>query len=414
MNIAWYSHYFIPEIGAPSARIHDLSRVWLNLGHQVQTVTCLPNHPKGELYPGYNRCLYMHEKINGIAVHRHLTYITPNRGFLRKIIGHISFLPAALFVSSRRLIRPDIVIGTSPTFFAAMAACIYGLKRRIPFIMEVRDLWPAIFVELGVLKNPLLIRLLELIEIGLYKCAKRIVAVTESFRNYIVAKGINPSKVVTIPNGADTEFWQPTPSSTDLRRRLGLENKFVVLYIGAHGISHALGSILESAERLAKFRRIQFVFVGDGAEKEMLMQKAGRMRLTNVLFRDPVGKHNVRDYYGLADVCLVPLKNIPLFDTFIPSKMFEIMAMGRAIVGSIQGEAADILKQSDGGILVEPENSEALAAAVLDLFNQPLKIQNLGENGRTFVCANYARHALAKKYAQALADSVRDFKASSS
>ena len=167
MNIAYYSHYFAPEIGAPSARIYDLARQWLSFGHRVEVVTCFPNHPLGKMYPGYSSRPYMRENLDGIVAHRHWTYVTPNEGFIRKTLGHVSYLPSAFLLSTRRLQEPDVVIGTSPTFFAAMAAAAAGVRRRIPFIMEVRDLWPAVMVELGVLRNRLMIRALERLEMSL-------------------------------------------------------------------------------------------------------------------------------------------------------------------------------------------------------------------------------------------------------
>src|SRR5438874_359517 len=167
MNIAYYSHYFTPEIGAPSARIYDLARQWLETGNQVQVVTCFPNHPTGRLYPGYQHQWYLHESLDGIEVHRHWTYVTPNKGFVKKTLGHLSYVPAARFISGRHIASPEVVIGTSPTLFAAMAAAGFARRRKIPFIMEVRDLWPAIFVELGIIRNPSLIRCLERWEMGL-------------------------------------------------------------------------------------------------------------------------------------------------------------------------------------------------------------------------------------------------------
>ncbi|MBW2031332.1 MAG: glycosyltransferase family 4 protein, partial [Deltaproteobacteria bacterium] len=247
MNIAYFSHYFAPEIGAPSARIYDLSRQWLEKGNRVEVVTCFPNHPVGRLYTGYKRGLYMREDLDGIRVHRHWTYITPNKGILKKTLGHVSYFPSALFLSNRRLGRSHVVIGSSPTFFAAMAAKAYGFKEKAPFVMEVRDLWPAIFVELGVLRNERIIALLEKLEMAVYRGATKVVTVTEAFRRNLIERGICPEKVHAIPNGADTDFWRPSEPPEDLRRQLGLEDSFVVLYIGAHGISHALGRVLESA-----------------------------------------------------------------------------------------------------------------------------------------------------------------------
>jgi glycosyltransferase involved in cell wall biosynthesis len=410
MNIAWYSHYCAPEIGAPSARIYDLSRNWLNMGHKVQVVTCFPNHPIGKLYPGYNHGLYMKENLDGIDVHRNWSYITPNKGVLKKTLGHVSFLPSAFILGNRHLTAPDLVIGTSPTFFAAMAAGATGIKRNVPFIMEIRDLWPAIFVELGVLKNHIMIRMLEHLELALYHKAVRVVTVTESFRKDLIARGIASSKVVTIPNGADTKFWQPVNPDVKLRRELGLEKRFIVLYIGAHGISHALGRVLESAQRLQNISDIHFLFVGEGAQKNHLIRQAQRARLNNIAFLEPVDKAGVKAFYSIADACLVPLRNIPLFEKFIPSKMFEIMAMGRPIVASIRGEPADIINRSGGGIVVEPEDSEAIAQAVRLLYQNRKQREAMGETGRRFVSMNYSRAVISKKYLQVIHEAIEDFK----
>lgn len=402
MKIAVYSHYFTPEIGAPSARIFDFAKEWIKAGHQVQVVTCFPNHPIGKLYEGYRAGLYMHETISGIEVHRHWTYVTPNKGFFKKTLGHVSFVPGAAFLSDRRLRRPDVAVATSPTLFAAMAGAWTGARCRAPFIMDVRDLWPAIFVELGVLKNRFLIRLLERVELGLYARAERVVTVTEAFRQNLVDRGIPAGKVHTITNGADTDFWKPSEKPAGLIRNLGLDGKFVVLYIGAHGISHALGKILDAAALLQGHTSVQFLFVGEGAEKARLIAYAQEQGLKNVLFLDPVDKEKVRDFYAAADVCLVPLRNIPLFKTFIPSKMFEIMAMARPIVGSVAGESAEILERSKGALVVPPEDSQAIADAVIQLQKHPEVCRELGEAGRSFVVEQYSRASLAGRYLEVI------------
>jgi len=412
MDSAFYSHYFSPEIGAPSTRIYDLSKELIRLGHSVQVVTCFPNHPAGKLYQGYPRGFYLHEKLNGINVHRHWTYITPNKGFFKKILGHISYLPSALTLSNRHLGDLDITIGTSPTFFAAMAAAWTAFQYKIPFIMEVRDLWPAIFVELGVLRNPRLIRWLERWELALYRQATRVVTVTEAFRHNLIERGVPAGKVVAIPNGADVDFWQLVEPPGGLIKKLGLEGCFIVLYIGAHGISHGLGSILESAERLKNHTRIQFLFVGEGAEKEQLMRQAQASHLKNVRFLGSVDKHGVREFYALSDVCLVPLRDIPLFRTFIPSKMFEIMSMARPIIGSVRGEAADILRQSGGALIVEPEDSEAIVQAILWMYQHPDEAHAMGQKGRQFVMDEYSRSSLAALYVDVMNEAILEFHSS--
>jgi len=413
MKIAVYSHYYSPEIGAPSARFQDLTREWIGGGDSVEVVTCVPNHPAGVVYPGYRKRWYQHETLGGAGVHRVWTYVTPNKGFLKKSIGHVSFWPSAIMASRRHLREtPDVLIGTSPTFFAAMAADHVARVRRRPFIMEVRDLWPALFIELGVLKNRTMIAMLEKLELSLYRHATRVVTVTESFRQDLVRRGVPDWKVKTIPNGADIDFWTDRGEGTALRTRLGIGDELVVLYIGAHGISQALTSVLRAAARLRDRRDIRFVFVGEGAEKEKLLDFAGREKLSNVTFVDPVGKDEVRAWYSLADVCLVPLRDIPLFGTFIPSKMFEILSMQRPIIGSLRGEAAEILEKSGGALIVPPEDDEALAGAIVRLRESGAGARAaMGAQGRAYVAAHYSRAALAATYRGVMSDAIADFAA---
>jgi glycosyltransferase involved in cell wall biosynthesis len=408
MNIAVFSHYFSPEIGAPSARVHELSREWLGQGHAVQVVTCFPNHPNGKIYPGYHQRRYACEMVDGIKIHRHWTYVTPNKGFFKKTLGHISYLPSAIAFTQRKLDKPDVTIGTSPTFFAAMAAR-RAAARKVPFIMEVLDLWPAAFVELGVLRNPTLISLLEKWELSLYRSAQKIVTVSEAFRSNLISRGIPAGKVKTVTNGADIDFWKPVAVGPEIIRRLGAEGKFTILYTGAHGISQALSQVLGAARLLKNDSRFLFLMVGDGAEKSALQQQAASEGLPNVTFHEPVDKETLRQYYSLADVCLVPLRNIPIFKTFIPSKMFEIMAMERPIVGSVEGEAADILERSGGAMVVKPEDAKALAPALRALADNPQKRGELGRQGRRFVVDNYSRRALARRYLQIIDETKAEF-----
>lgn len=315
-----------------------------------------------------------------------------------------------MIFSNPHVSSPDISIGTSPTFFAAMAAAWKGIRGKIPFVMEVRDLWPAIFVELGVLRNQRLIALLEKWEMALYRQATRVVTVTEAFRRNLIERGVPENKVVTIRNGADVEFWKTKKASKTLQRKLGIEGCFVVLYIGAHGISHALGRILDAAGYLQGFADIRFIFVGEGAEKAQLVKNAEDIGLRNVRFLDPVDKEGVREFYALSDVCLVPLRDIPLFDTFIPSKMFEIMAMGRPIIGSVRGESADILEQSGSALVVPPEDSKTISESILTLYNDRDRAQEMGRNGRRFIVANYSRRSLAASYLEVMESAISEYR----
>jgi glycosyltransferase involved in cell wall biosynthesis len=408
MNIAFYSHYFVPEIGAPSARVYDMAMNWIGMGDQVEVVTCFPNHPTGRLHDGYRSSRHALQELDGLRVHRQWTYITPNKGLFKKTLGHVSFVPSAALTSSRQLQAPNVIIGTSPTLFAAQAAAFAARRYRVPFVMEVRDLWPGIFVDLGVLKNRVLIGLLERWEMSLYRQARRVVTVTERFRENLIERGIAASKVVTITNGADTKFWSQSQAGDDLRKQMHLEGKLVALYIGAHGISQALRAILKAAERLRSRSDIVFLFVGEGAEKEALVAFAGERGLKNVRFLDPVGKEEVRNFYALADVGLVPLRDIAGFDAFIPSKMFEFLAMNRPVLGSVRGEAAEILERSGAAIVVKPEDDEAIAEGIIALADNAGRRVAMGKAGRCFVCEHYSRTTLAQRYRQVLEEAVAE------
>ena len=361
-------------------------------------ITCFPNHPTGQLYPGYRSGRYAVEIIDGITVHRNWTYITPNKGFVKKSVGHLSFWVSSRFLSLPRMKQPDVVIGTSPTFFAAMSAAAAAERFQVPFIMEVRDLWPACFVDLGVIRNQRLIRLLERWEVSLYRRANHIVTVTSAFRDDLVRRSIPSKKITSIPNGADEEFWVPQERSGFLDQAAGGSRGFNVLYIGAHGISQALIRILEAAREFKLCTDVRFFLIGEGAEKARLQILAGEMGLSNLHFLDPVDKDRVRACYANADICLVPLRNIPLFRTFIPSKMFEMLAMGCPIVASVEGEAAGILEASGGAVVVPPEDSRSIAAAIRKIKSDPTLATTMGIRGRAFVVANYSRRALAARY----------------
>jgi glycosyltransferase involved in cell wall biosynthesis len=406
VNIAVFSHYFSPEIGAPSARIHDMARQWVAVGHEVQVVTCFPNHPTGQIYPGYAPRRYATEVMDSITVHRNWTYITPNKGFIKKTLGHASLWPSSRLFSLPHMKAPAVAIGTSPTFFAAMSAASAGRRFGIPFVMEVRDLWPACFVDLGVVRSRLFIRLLERWELHLYRKADHIVTVTDAFKLNLVSRGVPKEKITTISNGADEEFWKPEPRSGFLDHAAGGSTGLNVLYLGAHGISQALTRILEAARLLIEYSDIRFSFVGEGAEKAELQATARAMRLDNVCFLDPVDKQGARGCYAGADICLVPLRDIPLFKAFIPSKMFEMLAMGRPIVASVVGEAADILTASGGALVVPPEDSNAIASAIRRLRKDRSLRESMGVRGRDYVIRHYSRRALASRYVDVLRSAV--------
>lgn len=405
MKILIISHYFPPEIGAPSARLFEMARYWVAEGHEVTVLTAFPNHPTGIIPEGYRGKKSMIEHMEGIKVIRSYVYATPNEGFVKKTLGHISFMFSSVFQSFFKAGKPDVVIVSSPTFFSMFSASFYSVFKRAKLVLDIRDLWPAAIVELGVLKNKFVIGILEFFEKSFYKQASKIVVVTNSFKDNLVERGFPQDKIKVITNGVDDNLFNFNQKARiDLREKLGIgPSEFVGLYIGAHGLSQSLHILLDVA---ADLPNIKFLFVGEGAEKKKLLQIKSDKNLNNVLFVEGQPKHIISDYYSLSDVCFVPLRDVELFKTFIPSKMFEIMSNSRPIIASLEGESAGILKKSNSAIITKPENVEEIKKAILFLSDNPEIINAYGENGREFVVQNYTRKSLARKYLSLLKTEV--------
>jgi len=403
MKILILTHHYPPEIGAPQARLSEMAKVWQTLGHEVTVVTTFPNHPTGVIPPEYQGHRFMEETLDGISIKRCWVYATPNTGFFKRILNHLSFMISAVIQGHRFAKGADVIVSTSPPFFTVCAAFVVSKWHRVPYVFEVRDLWPAIFKELGVLTNPYILWFLERIELFLYRHAALIVPVTDTFSETLQARGIPRQKLFVVKNGVNPSRYHPKPVPEDLKAALGLTGKFIVGYMGAHGISHALIKVIDAAERLAYERDIHFLFIGEGAEKGLLQKAVSDQGLTNVTFVSGQDKAKVPDFYAVMDTSLVPLRNIALFKGFIPSKMFEIMGMERAIIGMLDGEPAKIL--SSAGALVGPaEDVDQLCANILRLYQDPTLKQAIAKKGREFVMREFNRDHIAQAYVTRLSE----------
>ena len=406
MRILLVTHYFPPEIGAPQARLSEMARFWAEAGNDVTVLTGMPNHPTGIVPPEYRGKARLDERVDGHRVIRTWLYATPNEGVVKKTLGHLSFMVSSIVLGGRKTGGADVVVVSSPTFFSIFSAWVLARLKRARFIVEVRDLWPAIFVELGVLKNRTVIRVLEQIELAAYRAADAVVVVTDGFRDDIVRRGIPASKVVTIRNGVDVDRFTPKAPDPATRARLGASgDETLVLYIGAHGISHGLTAVADAAAKLAG-RAVHFAFVGEGAAKQQLVDHVAALGLGNVTLLPGVPRHDVPDLLAAADICLVPLRDVPLFSTFIPSKMFEFFAAEKAVVGAVRGEPAEILRDA-GAKVVEPEDAAALAAVIGALADAPDERVAMGRAARTFVEEHFDRRDLAAAYHDLLTAVVR-------
>lgn len=404
MKINLICQYCPPEIGAPQARLSEMAKEWVHAGHSVTYLTGFPNHPTGIIPKEYRGKIFKVESQDGVKIWRHWLYATPNEGFLKKIFAHITFAASIILLSLFRGPKPDVIIVSSPNFFSVISAYIMSRVRRVPYIFEVRDLWPGIFIDLGVLKNKTLIKLLEKIELFLYKKASLVVPVTNRFADNIVNRGISPEKVKVITNGVDLDFYKPGFVDINFRKKIGVPtDAFVVMYLGAHGISHGLSSVLDAAEKL-QTQGVHFLFVGEGAEKSKLVSIANTKGLSNITFVQGQPKQQILNFYSAADACLVTLRNVDGLSTFIPSKMFEIMGCGKPIVAALRGEAAEIFERSSAAAIVSPEDSSRLAATVVALKNDTERCKIMGQNGRRFVENNYDRKVLAQNYLKIIND----------
>ncbi len=401
MRVLMVSHYFAPEIGAPQTRLSELARFWAVAGDEVTVLTGFPNHPTGVIPARYRRRARTTERADGYRIVRTWLYATPNEGVFKKTLSHISFMVSSLLLGCITSGPADVVVVSSPTFFSIWSALLLARLKRARFIVEVRDLWPAIFVELGVLTNPRLIRVLERLELAAYRAADAVVVVSEGFRGHIAARGIPEEKIHVIPNGADLKRFESAVAPVDARAKLGAApNECLVLYIGAHGISHGLTTLADVASNL-RDEPVHFAFVGEGATKPDLARRVAELKLQNVTLKPGVPAPEVPGLVCAADICLVPLRDVPLFRTFIPSKMFEFMAARKAIVGAVRGEPAGILELA-GARVVEPEDVQGLTQAIRELASDPEQREHMGHQAEAFVREHYDRRQLAARYRRLL------------
>jgi len=398
IRIIIVTHYFPPETGAPQARLSDLAAAWAAGGDDVTVLTGMPNHPTGVVPPEYRGAIRRQERHDGYRVLRTWLYATPNEGVFRKTACHLSFMITSVLLGGRASGPADVVVVSSPTFFAIGAGWLLARLKHARLVVEVRDLWPAIFTELGVLTSRALIRLLERLELAAYAAADTVVVVSDGFRANLIERGVPADKVHTIRNGVRPGDFDPEATAdAGLRTRLGAgPSDCLVLYVGTHGISQGLPSVAEAADRLTG-DAIRFAFIGEGADKLRLQNRVTELGLHNVNLLPGVSREEVPALLAAADICLVPLRDVPLFSAFIPSKMFEYLAAGRAVVGAVTGEAAQILREA-GAWVVPPADIDALADAIRTLAADPQRRQAMGRQGRCYVEEQFDRDTLARLY----------------
>lgn len=412
VNILYISQYFPPEVCAPAVRVHGFAREWARAGHAVGVLTGFPNHPEGVLHPGYRlRWLrgFSREDREAIGVYRTWLFPAANRAFCGRIANYASFALSASATGPLVAPRHGVVIATSPQLLVAAAGYLVARSRGLPFVFEVRDLWPQSLEAVGAAgKHSCLYRGLDRLAHFLYSHADRIVLDGEAKRSRLVDAGVPVEKTAVVRNGPNADFcFEPaSPAERNARRRvrkrLGLGRQFLVAYFGTLGLAHGLETVLHAADRLRGFRDIVFLLVGEGAERDRLHKQARQLRLNNVLFLGKQPHDKMPGFLAAADVCLVPLRNREVFKTAIPSKLFEAMAAGKPVILGVEGEARDILTAAEAGIPVRPEDPARLAEAILRIYGNANLARGLGANGRRAFLAKYSRHRQASAYLELL------------
>lgn len=366
MHILFLTDNFPPETNAPASRTHEHAREWVKAGHQVSVITCAPNFPSGKVYSGYRNRIFQQEMIDGIRVVRVWSYITANEGVVRRTLDYLSFMLSGI-LAGLVVKRPDAVVATSPQFFTAVAGYCVSRARRVPFVLEIRDLWPESIQAVGAIGNAFILSLLSWIARFLYRSADTIITVTEPFKRHITGLGIDCNKIHTILNGVDLTLFSPRPRDLDLARQIGIEGKFVVGYIGTHGMAHGLETALDAAEQLQGNGDVVFLFIGGGAERAKLEKTANDKNLMNVIFIDSVPKAEMPRYWSLLNVSLVLLRKSTVFKTVIPSKIYESVAMGIPVILGVEGEAKLLVESLGVGLAIPPESARSLASAILQI-----------------------------------------------
>jgi glycosyltransferase involved in cell wall biosynthesis len=397
VRILFLSHYFPPEVNAPASRTHEHARCWVADGHEVTIVTGVPNHPRGVLFPGYQNRWVQEERMDGIRVIRTWMYLTPNRGFVRRVANYVLFMFTAV-LASLRAERPDVVVATTPQFFCGLAGWIVSRLRRRPFVLEVRDLWPESIVQLGQLREPRLIRALEALEGALYRAAAGVVVNTRAFIEHVAARGVPRERIELVYNGIDPELFQPRPPDPDWLRRHGLEGRFVVSYLGTLGLAHGLGTLLDAAERLRDRPQVRLLLIGDGAEREWIEAELGRRRLDNVRLLGLRPRAEIPHWIAASDLLLVLLRDLPVFRTVIPSKIFEFLGQERPVLlAAPRGEIRTLLEEAKAGYAIDAERPEALAGAIREIMDDPEDAAARARNGRDWVLAHFVRDVQARR-----------------
>ncbi|MEN6409803.1 MAG: glycosyltransferase family 4 protein [Anaerolineaceae bacterium] len=391
---------------AGGTRHHELARYLAGQGHRVTVIASPVSYLSGATRSGHRpRWVERQQDGENITILRTYTYSALHRSFFHRLLSFFSFMFSSFWVGVN-VPKVDLVWGTSPPIFQGVTAWAVARLKRVPFLFEVRDLWPAFAVAVGVLRQPLLIRASEWLERFLYRHADRVMVNSPGYVEHVRARGAR--RVELIPNGADPAMFDPQADGADFRRKNGLDGKIVAMYAGAHGMSNDLGVVLAAARELTDCPDLAVVMLGDGKDKPALMAQAQSENLQNVVFLPPAPKTEMGEALAAADLCIAILKPLAMYATTYPNKVFDYMAAGRPVVLAIDGVIRKVVEEAGAGIFVPPGNAHALAQALRQLANDPQTRRRMGANGRSAIETHFSRVDLAQRLTELLEEMERN------
>jgi len=388
MKILLYTQYFPPETNAPANRWGYFCEYLANKGHELFVLTSFPNHPLRKLFPGYKNSWCFQEEKNGVKIIRTWTYIPFSTKFLPRLINYLSFAFSSYF-NARKIPQVDLIIISLPPLFLGLTGLKFAKKRKISLVLDLINLWPG---------KGLIYYWLRKKSEKIYRMAIKILVNSPAlFENLRCKYALPDGKLEYLANGADLEFFAQKIDHAFIGRQYNLYDKFVVLYTGLLGYAQAPEVIIKTADVLKDKKDIVFLIVGTGPLEEKLKIEARKLKLTNVIFTGLRPHEEMPQYVALADVCLIPYKNKETFKDNLPSKMFDYLAAGKPMIINLEGEASEILQKAQAGILVKPEDPQALADAILKLYADKFLREKMGVLAKTYAANNFDKKEISQR-----------------
>jgi len=395
VGILFLSHFYPPEMGGAAARISGLAKWLVKFGHDVTVITGYPNYPIGKIYPEYKNKKNKIENIDGVNILRAKVLPVSYGSFFVRLLNYFTLFFTAFWVSVKKRDNYDIIIASSPPLTMGMLGLILSKIYKIPWIFDIRDIWPDVAVEAGMLKqNGIAHKLSKKLANYLYKQANHITPVTERKLTKIKKYDIPISKISIVPNGVDFDIINNS-KHMDWRGELGLENKLILSYAGLIGIAQGVNVIIETALRLKEINDIHFLIVGEGVEKQKLQNRVKSLEINNITFLPNQTKESIPSLLTLSDIALIPLVSDKLVDA-VPSKLLEAWACNLPVILIAGGEAADIVVKAQGGIVVSSNDVEGIKTAIIKLKDSPELIKKYSQNGYNYVYKDFDRELLAR------------------